>query len=268
MKGFFTTVERTPTLSHGTIAALMFLARPLLRLLLMFYTQDLRQAQFPQDAPEFVIPGPDPLRLLFIGDVAVAGYGVLQHRMTAVFLTARRIAEDRGRGCSWTTITAPDLTAGRVAKLPTLNAADADAVLIVLGVPDVLLATSPATWEANLNKLVERLRHHAPPHCRIVFAGIPPMGEFRPIHPISRRILKLQIHRLNRVTRHIAAQGPNITFVSFPDWRVGDMYVEETFSWKALHEMSARLLSAAALRTLNTTTKHQPISDGENPSAS
>lgn len=248
--GFVTKPDGTTALSSATIAVLLYFARPLLRMQLALYKQDVRRAQFPEDDPEFVIPGPDPDRLLFIGDVAVAGYGVLHQRMTAVFQTARFIAHDRARGCWWTTIAATDLTAARVARMPALDAANVDAVVIMLGVPDVLLATSSATWAANLGRIVERIQDQAAPNCRIVLAGIPPMGDFRPIPPLARKMLMLQIHRLNRITHDIASQRSNTSFVPFPDWRVGEMYVQELFSWKLLHEMWARVLASATLQAM------------------
>lgn len=166
-------------------ALLLYFARPLLRLHFALYKQDVRRAQFPQDDPEFVIPGPHPDWLVFIGDVAAAGYGVLYHGMTAASQTARLIARDRGRGCLWKTITATDLTAARVARMRTLDAADADAAVIMLGVPDVLLATNATTWAVNLETIVEHIRDQARPNCHIVFAGIPPMAEFRRIPPLA-----------------------------------------------------------------------------------
>jgi hypothetical protein len=134
--------------------------------------------------------------------------------------------------------------------MPALDAANVDAVVIMLGVPDVLLATSSATWAANLGRIVERIQDQAAPNCRIVLAGIPPMGDFRPIPPLARKMLMLQIHRLNRITHDIASQRSNTSFVPFPDWRVGEMYVQELFSWKLLHEMWARVLASATLQAM------------------
>lgn len=268
MRGFFATRDRTAVLSPGTVAVLIRLARPLLRLHLSLYKLEVRRAQFPADTPEPVIPGPDPVRLLFIGDLTVSGYGVLHHGMTIVVKTARFVAENRESGCSWTTIAATDLTAARVAKMSTLDAAHVDVVLVMLGVPDVLLATSATAWGANLEKVVEHLRVHATPNCRFVFAGIPPMGDFRPIPPLARKMLMLQIDRLNCVTDELASRASDVSFVPFPDWRVGDMYVQDVFSWRSLHEMWARVLAAATLRVLNDMNPHQLESGSESLGAS
>lgn len=232
-------------------AILLYCARPLLRLHLTHYKRDVRQALFPEDDPQFDITGPNPDRLLFIGDVAVAGYGVLRYGMTTSSQTARFVAQDRGRGCMWATIAATDLTAARVAKMPTLDAAEVDAAVIMLGVPDVLLATSSTSWAVNLVTIVEHIREQAGPNCRIVFAAIPPMADFRPIPALARTMMMLQIQRINRVTQSTASQLTNTSFVPFPEWRVGEMYVQELFSWKSLHEMWARVLASATVQLMN-----------------
>ena len=150
----------------------------------------------------------------------------------------------------WKTIAATDLTAARVARMPTLDVTEADAAVIILGVPDVLLATSATTWAANLETIVEHIRDQAGPNCHIVFAGIPPMADFRPIPPLARKLMSLQIRRLNRVMQDTSSQISNASFVPFPECRVGEMYVQERFSWKSMHEIWARVLASATLQSM------------------
>lgn len=252
----------TRVLPPAAISVLLYCARPLLRLHFVHYKRDVSQALFPEDDPEFEIAGPDPDRLLFIGDVAVAGYGVLRHGMTAASQTARFVARDRGRGCSWKTIAATDLTAAHVAQMPTLDAANTDVVVIMLGVPDVLLATSSKTWAANLVTIVERIREQAGPGCRILFAGIPPMADFRPIPAVARTMMTLQIERFNGVTQFTASRLANAFYLPFPTWRVGEMYVQDLFSWKSLHEMWGRVL-ASATTELMTNLSARSLVDAE-----
>lgn len=64
------------TLRAALIDGVVFCLRPLLRVQLALYKQDVNVGPFPTDEPEFLIAGPDPDHLLFIGDVAVTGYGV------------------------------------------------------------------------------------------------------------------------------------------------------------------------------------------------
>ena len=235
------------------VDVVMFCVQPLLRMPLALYKQEVNSGPFPADEPELVIAGPDPDHLLFIGDVAVAGYGVMEHGMTVASHTARLISHDRRRGCRWETVGATDLTIAKVARMADLGAADVDVVIIMLGVPDVLLATSSTRWITNLQTVMDRIQHQAAADCRIILAAIPPMGDFRDMPLWVRKLLTLQIQRLNRVTGVAALHRPNTVFVPFPDLRVGKMFVGDLFSWKALHGIWARVIAAATMTSLDDT---------------
>ena len=236
----------------------MFCAHPLLRMPLALYKQEVNSGPFPADEPEFVIAGSDPDHLLFIGDVAVAGYGVMEHGMTVASHTARLISHDRRRGCRWATIGATDLTIAKVERMDDLGAADVDVVIIMLGVPDVLLATSSTRWAANLGTVIDHIQDRAAADCRIILAAIPPMGDFQDMPLWVRKLLTLQIHRLNQVTLAATLHRPNTVFVSFPDLRVGKMFAGDLFSWKALHKMWARVIAAATMTALDEAGKTGP----------
>ena len=206
----------------GLIDVVVFCVRPLLRVQLALYEQDVSSAPFAENDLEFVIAGPDPDCLLFIGDVAVTGYGVFDHRVTVVFRTFQFFAKERGRGCRWATIGATDLTVARVARIPELGIADVDVVIIMLGVPHVLLGTSSSRWGTNLGTVINRIHDQSAAGCHIVLAGIPPMGDFRPMPPWVRELLMLQIHRLNGITLAATSHMPDTPFAPFPDRRVGN----------------------------------------------
>lgn len=229
---------------------LLRLARPLLFLNLAHYEREVRRAPFPVDAPERRIAGPDPDRLLFVGDAAVAGYGVLHEGMTTPSRTARLVANARERGCRWETISAADLTVARAARAPGLEATDADVVVIMLGVPDVLLVTRTTHWVKNLRTIVGRVRAEAGSGRRIVFAGIPPIAEFRPLPALARRLMIMQIQRLNGATRVVASETPDATYVPFPAWRAGEQRHEEQICWKSMHKLFARALAPAIVAHL------------------
>lgn len=67
-------------------------SRPLALLHFAHYKLDVLGAPFLADSPERRIPGPTPDRLLFIGDVAMAGCGVLHHGMATPAATARLVS--------------------------------------------------------------------------------------------------------------------------------------------------------------------------------
>lgn len=227
------------------------LARPLLLMHFTAYVRDVRRAPFPVDAPESRIAGPTPDRVLFIGDVALAGYGVLHHGMSTAFRTAKLISRRRGRGCRWETIAAADLTAARVARMETFHVAGVDTVVIMLGIPDVLLATRATRWATSLRTVAARIRAEAGLQSTIVFVAIPAMEEFRPIPDPARRLLVLQTQRLNRAMRTIASETANAVYVPFPKWELGDRYAPQIFSWKAMHKKLAQAIAPVILEHLH-----------------
>jgi lysophospholipase L1-like esterase len=230
--------------------ALLRLARPLLLANLAHYEREVRRAPFPVDAAEHSIAGPDPDRLLFVGDAAVAGYGVLHEGMATPSRTARLVAKARERGCRWETVAAADLTAASAARAPGLEATDADVVVIMLGVPDVLLGTRTIHWVKNLRTIVRRVRAEAGTGHRIVFAGIPPIAEFRPLPALARTLMIMQIQRLNGATRVVASETPDATYVPFPAWHPGEQHHEEQICWKSMHKLFAHALAPAIVAHL------------------
>ena len=240
--------------------ALLWFIRPALRVNLLHYNWDVSRAIFPRDAAsEGAIAGPRPSRVLFVGDVAVAGYGVLERGMTVGAQVAALMSDSQQSGCNWQEVARPDLTAARAAAMPEISRERFDIAILMLGVPDVLLATSPQNWAADLEALVHRIRTRSGSHCPIIFAGIPPMADFRPIAPVARRLLTSQINRLDRATLALSARLPHTAFIPFPRWRVGEMYVQETFSWRALHQMWASVLAPAAGALMATSPEHDEL---------
>jgi hypothetical protein len=79
--------------------------------------------------------------------------------------------------------------------------------------------------------------------------------------PWVRKMLMLQIHRLNGITLATASHTPNTFFAPFPDWRVGKMFVEENFSWRTMHRMWARVLASATMKALDEASKTETMSD-------
>ena len=243
-----------PRRSRGVPAPLAALlvaaARPLFRVHLELYRREMASSIFPRDERAPLIAGPRPERLAFIGSVAVSGLGVLSHGMTTSSQTAARVADRRGRGLSWSELTSPVLTMHTAATMPSLTTEGADVVVVLLGIADVLAATSAASWEADLRLLVERVREEAGPEVGVVVAELPPMAEFRPIPPVARRVITAQIARLDAASRRVAADDDAVTVVPFPSWSLDGLYVQELFSWASMHRKWAEALAPRVVAAL------------------
>lgn len=112
--------------------------------------------------------------------------------MTVVFRTSQFVAKERGRGCRSATIGTTDLTVARVARIP------------------------------ELGTVIDRIHDQSAASCHDVLAGILPMGDFRPMPPWVRKLLMLQIRRLNGITLAATSHMPDTPFAPFPDRRVGN----------------------------------------------
>ncbi|WP_191330466.1 GDSL-type esterase/lipase family protein [Frigoribacterium sp. ACAM 257] len=216
---------------------LLALARPYLALHLGVLGVEIRRAPFPRDSSSATLPGPRAARLLVVGDLAASGYGVLLHGMAFPAQLAGAWSVRTGRGCSWTTIADPLMTVRRAAHHPRLGtaAAAADAVVVALGVPDVLQLTASADVVASVGRLVVRVRSAAGRDVPVLLAGLPPMTQFQGLPPAAARLIGSQLQRLDDALRQVAAQHVGVGFVAFPSWDLGGSTLRRAFSFGAMH---------------------------------
>ncbi|WP_121370263.1 GDSL-type esterase/lipase family protein [Frondihabitans australicus] len=236
----------TPPARRRLTAALLTLGRPLLLISFALYQLEVRRNLYPRDALVSHIDGVDPLRMLFVGDVAASGHGVLSHGLTVVTRAAEHIAVDSGRGAEWSIVAEPDLTMKKLAHRTSYGAQGAEVAFLLLGIPDVLLSTSPERWAAQLETVVRRIQAESGLRApRVVVSGIPPLSDFRPINPTARRIINQRVDRLNAASADVADHLPGLSYVPFPTWRIGDMFIKEMFSWKTMHDAWGETLAAS-----------------------
>lgn len=232
------------------LATAVRVAKPLFRLHLGLYRREIARSPFPRGDQRTSIDGPSADRVLFVGCIAVEGFGVLDHDLSTASQTARLVAATTGRGVDWQRHSNPTMTAASAAV--DLPAAPADVAVVMLGISDVLLATSGTAWETGLRRLARRIRATAGDDCRIVFVGIPPMAEFRPIPPVAKRLLTRQTTRLNALTARVALTTPGASWLPFPEWRSEGLYHQELLSWSTMHRRWAQAIAPAVAASLAT----------------
>ncbi|RIJ54941.1 esterase [Clavibacter phaseoli] len=220
-------------LAHG---AAMALARPTLRLHLHLYMREMEAGIFPQHDDVSAIAGPDPERVLFVGDIGVAGYGVLLAGMGMPAQVAARRTSATGRGMEWESVAAYDMTARKAAAaIADRDAAPLDLAVVALGIPDVLVATSVEEWTDRLTGIIASIRAQAGDGCRIVVTGIPPMDRFQPIPMVARKLLQAQVGRLNRATALLDDPGRGVIHAPYPDISGTRLHVRDRFSYRVMH---------------------------------
>lgn len=230
--------------------AVIRLFRPLLKVNLLGYRIEIANALFPDGPAAGEVAGPDPVRLLFIGDIAVSSYNLRNHGLGLASQTARYIARDHGIGCSWTTISDTELTMTRAARALESEALDVDAVIVVVGPPDVLLGTTSAEWSRSLKQITEVVRNSTNPDCPVIVAAIPPMHRFRAMPIFVQRILSLQVQRLNRASVAVASSQTTLIYSPFPSLSAPGVFIEDAFNWRTVHNHWGKQLGAVTSRAL------------------
>jgi len=147
----------------------------------------------------------DALELVGVGDSIIAGIGVRTHCHSLVGRTAARLSEASARTINWRALGFSGLTLrGAVERLlPQVPAADV--YLVSAGVNDAIDGTSSADFEHCLRAMVGTLRARSP-HCRIVFAGIPPFSSFPALPWPLSAYLEVRGRALQSSAQRVAAE--------------------------------------------------------------
>ena len=247
-----------PSTLHRLAALALPVVRPYLRVHLALLGRQVARTPLPQDEPVLEVSGPSPTRLLVVGELAASGLGVLLHGMAFPAQVGHEWARVTRRGCSWRTVAGLVLSAEEAAAHADLDdaAAGADAAVVALGIPDVLLATRGRDFEAHIEELVVRVRSRAAASCPVVLAGLPPMSRFQPMPPLAARLLAVRARRLDDAMSRVAERHEGVVFVPFPVQRLAGLYVRDRFSYRALH----RIWAHAVVTALASTTPSEPAS--------
>lgn len=232
------------------VAGFIHVFRPLLKVNLLAFRVDAANTLFPSDRPEGEVVAPDPVRLLFIGDAAASSYGLLHHGLGVVSQTSRYVARELASGCSWTSIADVELTMAQAANEIATVDRDLDAVVIVLGPPDVLFGTTATEWTTALHQIIETVRRGPNPDCPVIIAAVPPMYRFRAMPRFVQRLLALQITRLNRASLAAADAVPGVSYVAFPPLDMCSSFIQDSLNWKSIHSLWGKQLGAVASREL------------------
>ncbi|ARC58347.1 hypothetical protein AS850_14775 [Frondihabitans sp. 762G35] len=239
------------------IRILLVVVRPLLLLHFVVYSHTVQHSAFPRDLAERSHPGADPVRLLFVGDVAVAGYGVLREGMALPAQTALHVSQANRRGVDWENVGGFDFSARTAVRAVRGHASGVDVAVVALGIPDVLLVTSSRVWRRNLRRLIDVIRTESDPGTRILLAGPPPMHRFQPLPTVAGRAITAQLRRLDRVMEELAAEIDGVSFAAFPDLRLDSMFMKDAFSFRAMHRIWAQELALHVERAARLREGHE-----------
>ncbi|HEY8589857.1 MAG TPA: GAF domain-containing protein [Naasia sp.] len=175
---------------------------------------DWRDGPRPLDQPRGYAPGPTPDRVLVVGSGPATGWGVLSHDLALPGQLARRLSALTGKGADVDLVATPFMTAAGVAReLQGTRLSRYDAVVVVLGIPDVLSLTSSREWDERMSGLVRVLLASCSPDVPIVLAGIPQMQSVRDLDNPLGAVLDLRARSFNRATRALCRGRARLTYV-------------------------------------------------------
>jgi lysophospholipase L1-like esterase len=168
---------------------------------------------------EGTIDGPDPLRLLVLGDSTAAGVGVESIRDGLAGNVARALAESLGRGIHWTVIARSGATTGEIRNffLGLASRRTYDIVFVTTGVNDVMQLRTKRAFSSDLALILEGLEAGSP-DAEILLAGIPRMEHFTSLPDPLGTILGARAYRLNAAAHTVLEKHPRI--VHTPPWPI------------------------------------------------
>ena len=166
------------------------------------------------------VAGPDPLRLLVIGDSTAAGVGVADNGDGLPGQLAHALHETTGRGIEWTVIARSGATTGEIRNFFLGLAARErfDVIFLSTGVNDVMQLRTKGAFSADLDLILDRLETSSP-HASIMVAGIPRMERFTSLPDPLGTILGARAYRLNAAAHTVLERHPGV--VHTPPWPIG-----------------------------------------------
>jgi len=168
---------------------------------------------------EGTVDGPNPLRLLVLGDSTAAGVGVESITDGLAGNLARELAAGLGRGFHWSVIARSGATTGEIRNffLGLASRQSFDIVFVTTGVNDVMQLRTKRAFASDLALILDGLES-ASPDASIILAGIPRMEHFTSLPDPLGTILGARAYRMNTAAHSVLAAHPRI--VHTPPWPI------------------------------------------------
>ena len=156
----------------------------------------------------------EPLHFLAIGDSIVAGVGARRIEHSTVGHVARFMSGRLSREINWRAAGRIGASARgvRVYVLPELPPQAFDAILVSVGVNDVLKLERSGRYRRQLLKLLRELRRHSP-EAVIACLGLPPLDEFPKLKRPLRWIVGSRVRRFDQVAREALLRVPDVVHI-------------------------------------------------------
>lgn len=169
----------------------------------------------PLDSARQFVPGPDPDRLLVLGNGPAIGFGVLTQELALPGHLARRLAAATGRGASVDVIARRGTTAATApALLGEVRMSRYDAVVLCIGSSDAYNLLGEDRWRADLARLLDTVRATTSLSTVIALLAIRPAQ--RPSAALGRTGNLVEGHaaRLDRIAEEVCARRTDVLLIT------------------------------------------------------
>ena len=153
-----------------------------------------------------VHPGPDPLRLLVLGDSTAAGVGADTQLEALPGNLARELAGRTGRGVEWRAVGENGATTRDLLErfLPAATDQAYDIVFLSIGANDALGLRSRGAFRRDVRRLIDAVRAGSPGGI-ILMSALPAFGRFELLPNPLRSTLYLHSRNLEDAARAVVA---------------------------------------------------------------
>jgi lysophospholipase L1-like esterase len=153
--------------------------------------------------------GPDPIRLLVLGDSTAAGVGVDSQDEALPGHLARAIRRRTDRGVSWRAVGRNGATTRDIVTdyLDDAVSEPADLIFLTIGANDAIHARTPLAFRRDLRRILTGLSAELP-GALILLSSLPVFGLFTVFPEPLRTTLFRHSRNLERVARPIIASDP------------------------------------------------------------
>ena len=155
-----------------------------------------------------------PLRFLAVGDSIIAGVGARRIQQSTVGHVARFMSGRLSREINWRAAGIIGAGARSVRRdvVPALPPQPFDAILVSVGVNDVLKLERSGRFRRQLLKLLHELRAHSP-QAVIAYLGLPPLGDFPKLRRPLRWIVGYRVRKFDAVARAALTRMPDVVHI-------------------------------------------------------
>lgn len=152
------------------------------------------------------LEGPDPLRLLVIGDSTAAGVGAATQEEALPGSLARELHARTGRGVIWRAVgeNGADTSEFLERHLTPALSRPADFVFVSLGANDALGARSARAFARDLRRLLLLISDRMP-SARVLMSNLPVFSRFELLPEPTRTVLYRHSLNLERAARRVIA---------------------------------------------------------------